>query len=254
MDATIAGISPASARGLAPPGTRGANPRLSLLPRFEFRFAGAPVAVSARSQRLIVLLAVERTQLQRTFVAGTLWPDAGANRAFASLRSALWMIPTQLAAFVLADGPNIQLAPQLPVDYYAAQATARRLIDSESEVDAAVDDDLLCADLLAEWSEDWIIIEQERFRQLRLHALESLCERLTARREFAQAIQAGLAAVSGEPLRESAHRVLIRAHAAEGNQSEAIREYRRYERLLRDELDLGPSRAMRELWATLIRY
>jgi len=253
MDATIAEVAPLSARGPAPPSIADPKSRLSLLPRFEFRFAGVPIAVSTRSQRLIALLAVERTQLRRAFVAGTLWPEAGTNQAGASLRSALWMIPTQLTAFILADGPHIQLAPHLPVDYHVAQATARRLIDSESEVDAAVDDDLLAADLLPEWCEDWIIIEQERFRQLRLHALESLCERLTARRQFARAVQAGLAAVSGEPLRDSAHRVLIRAHAAEGNQFEAIRQYRRYEHLLREELDLQPSREMRELLDTLTR-
>jgi DNA-binding SARP family transcriptional activator len=161
------------------------------------------------------------------------------------------MIPAQLSGFVLADGPNIQLAPQLSVDYHAAQAAARGLIHSESDVDGAVAEDLLGADLLPEWSEDWIIIEQERFRQLRLHALELLCERLTARRQFVQAIHAGLAAVAGEPLRESAHRALIRAHAAEGNQSEAIRAYRRYERLLRNELDLRPSREMQELLGLL---
>ena len=57
-------------------------------------------------------------------------------------------------------------------------------------------------------------------------------ERLTAARRFGPALEAALAAVAGEPLRESAHRVLIKAHLAEGNVSEAIRQYHFYRTLL----------------------
>src|SRR4051794_6911368 len=180
MGGTIARSRSASADRT--PASNSAVSRLSLLPRFEFVVAGAPIPVSARSQRLVALLAVERKQLRRAYIAGTLWPEVGMDRACASLRSALWMIPTQLSRFILVDGQSIQLAPYLPVDYHTAEATARRLMDTESVAGALVEDSLLDADLLSEWSEDWILIEQERFRQLRLHALESLCEQLTARR------------------------------------------------------------------------
>ena len=49
-----------------------------------------------------------------------------------------------------------------------------------------------------------------------------------------------LTATSVDPLRESARNVLIRLHLAEHNQSEALREFDRYRRLLRSELDLDP--------------
>jgi len=48
-------------------------------------------------------------------------------------------------------------------------------------------------------------IERKRFRQLRAHALERLCERLAAAHGFGEAVEAGLAASTIEPLRESAH-------------------------------------------------
>ena len=60
-------------------------------------------------------------------------------------------------------------------------------------------------DVLPDWYDDWIDTERERF-QIRLHALERLCERLTVERRFGEALQAGLAALRTEPLRESAHR------------------------------------------------
>jgi DNA-binding SARP family transcriptional activator len=66
-------------------------------------------------------------------------------------------------------------------------------------------------------------------------------------------VQAGLAAVSGEPLRESAHRTLIHAHLAEGNPGEAVRQYHLYRRLLADELAIEPSAAIRALVQPLLR-
>jgi DNA-binding SARP family transcriptional activator len=55
------------------------------------------------------------------------------------------------------------------------------------------------------------------------------------------AIEAGLAAVRADPLRESAHRVLIEAHLLEGNRCEALRQFRAYEALMRAQLGLAPS-------------
>jgi DNA-binding SARP family transcriptional activator len=90
-------------------------------------------------------------------------------------------------------------------------------------------------------------MEREHYRQLRLHALESLSEKLTAQGRYAQAVEAGIAAVAAEPLRESAHRTLMKAHLGEGNMTEALHQYRTFRQLLHDELDLGPSEAMEEL-------
>jgi DNA-binding SARP family transcriptional activator len=111
----------------------------------------------------------------------------------------------------------------------------------------------LSADILPDWYDDWVSVERERFRQLRLHALEALSERLVAAGRYALAIEAGVAAVAGEPLRESAHRVLIRAHVAEGNHSEAVRQYHAFRRLLQTELSLDPSPQMEALIGNLVR-
>jgi DNA-binding SARP family transcriptional activator len=48
-------------------------------------------------------------------------------------------------------------------------------------------------------------------------------------------------------LRETAHRTLIEAHLAEGNWSEARRQFRRCERLLKEELGVEPAASMRRL-------
>ncbi len=99
----------------------------------------------------------------------------------------------------------------------------------------------LAGDLLPGWYDDWVIVERERIRQLRLHALEVLCENLSRSGRHAQAVDAGLSAVAEEPLRESAQRALIAAHLREGNVSEAVRQYDRYRKLLGASLGLEPS-------------
>ena len=99
----------------------------------------------------------------------------------------------------------------------------------------------LSVDLLPDWYDDWAVAEAEEWRQLRLHALDALAERLTAAGRYADATSAALAAVKAEPLRETAHAVLIRVYLAEGNRAEALSAYEHYRALLRTELGLEPT-------------
>lgn len=226
--------------------------RLTLLRGFAVRTetadtaTGTEVAVPSRAQRVIALLALHGGQLRRSYVAGTLWPEVTRQRANASLRSALWSLPKSSTGLVAGDGDSIGLADHVEVDLAHAQSSARMVLDGDAGCDA-VDDDLFAFDLLPDWYEDWVLIEQERFRQLRLHALEALATLLIEHRRFGRAIALAMTAVSCEPLRESAHRVLIRTHLAEGNHSEAVRQYRVYQRLAHDELGLAPSKEMERL-------
>lgn len=84
-------------------------------------------------------------------------------------------------------------------------------------------------------------------RQRRLHTLETACRRLTAAGRFADALEAGLAAVAVEPLRESSHAAVIEAHLAEGNLIKASRQYEQLRDLLREHLGTRPSRRVLEL-------
>jgi DNA-binding SARP family transcriptional activator len=99
----------------------------------------------------------------------------------------------------------------------------------------------LSADLLPDWYDDWVLIEAEGWRQLRLHALEALAGRLIAVGRCGEAVGAAGAAVRADPLRESASAALIQAHLAHGNQAEAVREFTRYRTLLATELGLAPT-------------
>jgi hypothetical protein len=61
------------------------------------------------------------------------------------------------------------------------------------------------------------------------------------------ALEAALAALRSDPLRESAYRAVIEVHLAEGNLHEARRQYLACLRMVRAELSLSPSTAMLDL-------
>lgn len=224
---------------------------LRLLDRFELRYAGRVIPVTVGPQRLVTYLALQDRLLPRGHVAGTLWPDVPTDRANANLRASIWRMPSSCRPVIDLSMRHIKLGEDVTVDLPAAVALAQRLIDRSKNCGA---DDLgadarsvLSEDLLPSCYDDWALVECERFHQLRLHALEALCERLTTAKRYGEAIDAGLAAVCGEPLRESAHRTLIKAHLAEENYIEAERQYELYRRIVRDELGIEPSDGLRKL-------
>jgi DNA-binding SARP family transcriptional activator len=88
------------------------------------------------------------------------------------------------------------------------------------------------------------VVERERLRQLRLHALEALAVRAARERRFAVAVDAALEAVAVEPLRESSRRVLLEIHLAEGNVIEALRHFESFRDLLQAELGVRPSQRL----------
>jgi len=207
------------------------------------------VPLPMNAQRLVCFLALHDQPLLRTFVGGSLWGDSTDLLAGGSLRSALWRLRHATYPVVALTSDHIGLSPSVVIDLREGKALAHRVLDPSQDLDdvAEVNEEVLSVDLLPDWTEDWVLMERESYHQLRLRALEALCRRLSAKGRFGQAVQAGLAAVSGEPLRESARRALIEAHLAEHNVAAALREYEAFRQLLHDELRLDPSEDMRAL-------
>lgn len=229
---------------------------LSLLGGFRVLAEETEIHVSTGTQRLLAFLALHTSWVRRTLVAGTLWPESSEARAYASLRSALSRVERPVRQAVQATQMQLRLADGIIVDLARGRALAHRILAPGPLAEAdlcpsAVED--LSSDLLCDWYDDWALLEIEDWRQLRLHALEALAERLAAQRRFIEATRAALAAVKADALRESPHATLMRVHLAEGNRSEAIRELTRYEKLLSFELGIAPSPALRALVDTIER-
>jgi DNA-binding SARP family transcriptional activator len=221
---------------------------LSLLGTFTLRRADEVVRLPGTTQRLLAFLAIRRRPLPRTHLAGSLWPETAEQRASGNLRTALWRLGVVCPEAVDAGGECIGLGVGVDVDLYRAVALAQDVIAGHTDATVAPIASLTAvADVLPGWYEDWLTVERETFLELRLRALEESCRQLAAEERFGEAIVAGLAAVSADPLRESSHRALIRAYLLEGNQALALRQYRHCQAVLADELGVAPSSRMATL-------
>ena len=225
---------------------RGAGPTLALMSGFELWHREEPVALPMSAQRLLAFLALHSRPVMRLYAAGSLWLEASEERANASLRSTLWRLRRPGCPLVSVSPTHVGIAPEVRVDFRAVTATAHRLLEGDATPRRRDLHEMRTAgELLPDWYDDWIVLERERFRQLRLYALEELCRRMTAQARYGEAVEAGLAAIDAEPLRESAHRAVIAFHLAEGTLAEALRQYEVYRAIARCRLGIEPSAELR---------
>ncbi|WP_199439909.1 AfsR/SARP family transcriptional regulator [Umezawaea beigongshangensis] len=227
--------------------------QLALVGGFRLVVGPEDPLIPPNGQRLLAFLGLRSRPASRTALSAALWPDAPERRASASLRSTLWRLARLCPTGLLVAGPtDIALHPSVEVDVHTIEREVRTLCSDESDsAEAPLDVSVLQHDLLPDWTDEWLDGQREWFRQVRLHALDALCAHHRERGRFHRALQAGIAAVTTEPLRESAHRELVALHLAEGNVAEALRQYRMFDRMLRAELGVGPSRAFHDLVAPL---
>jgi DNA-binding SARP family transcriptional activator len=225
---------------------------LCLLGGFELHHGGRGVAASPSAQRLLAYVATRRHAVNRVAAARALWPDYPDTRAAANLRSTLWRLRREHGGGpVRSTDRGLELRPETVVDIHTVHAKTAALTsaaDRTWDLDPAV----LRHDVLPEWTDEWLLPTREWFRQIRLHALETLCTRHCRYGRYDAALDAGMAAVDCEPLRESAHRAIVRVHLAEGNPAEALRQYELYRRLAGSELGLRPSQQFRALVSHLL--
>jgi DNA-binding SARP family transcriptional activator len=229
--------------------------RLALVGGFRLFTGQEDPLIPPNGQRLLAFLGLRGRPAGRSVLSAALWPDAPERRAAASLRSTLWRLARLCPTDVLVAGPvDVALHPSVEVDVHTIEREVRALCSGGgAPAEVPLDVSVLQHDLLPDWTDEWLDGQREWFRQVRLHALDALCAHHRERGRFHRALQAGIAAVTTEPLRESAHRELVALHLAEGNVAEALRQYRMFDRMLRAELGVGPSRAFHDLVAPLIR-
>jgi DNA-binding SARP family transcriptional activator len=215
--------------------------RLNLLDGFRLEHGGAFLTPSFNGQRLLALLSMH-SAMTRPTIAGMLWPEATEVHAQGNLRTTLWRLKRPGIRLIDTHCDSLILAPKVQVDVHEFTYVARRLVDDAVPEGDNLDTSVIASgDLLPGWYDDWVLIERERLRQLRLHALEALANSLSSRGRFGSAINIAFEVIRLEPLRESGHRTVIAAHLAEDNVGEAVRHFRSFRRLLNTELGVEPS-------------
>jgi DNA-binding SARP family transcriptional activator len=226
--------------------------RIELLGRFAVLVGDSPVRLPRSAQRLVALLATR--SLGRHEAADLLWPEADEGRTSGSLRTALWRIQQGLPGLVdTSDGSALRLCDEVVVDLVEftgwAEVLGRAVRTGGAHVERDLNRTLLPSGgtVLPGWYDDWVVFERERFRQLWLHGAEDLARFCLQIGRPGEAVQAVLSAIAEEPLRESAHRLLVEIDLGEGNRVEAFRHYRMCRDLTRRELGAEPSFTIEEL-------
>ncbi|MFC1409820.1 BTAD domain-containing putative transcriptional regulator [Streptacidiphilus sp. N1-12] len=212
---------------------------LSLLGGWRLAADGRPAALPEAARKVVAYVAVRGPSTRQQLI-GALWPESPEAQAGACLRSTLWRIRRCLEDLLVARGEWVSLDPRVRLDLAGLRSDLLRVPDPPRPGPEELD-----GELLPDWYDDWLLVEQERLRQQCLHALERLAAVLADEGDYGAALQTALDAVRIDPLRESAHRAVIGIHLSEGNRSEALRHYAAYRRLLHDELGLEPSPLLR---------
>jgi DNA-binding SARP family transcriptional activator len=214
---------------------------------------GEPVTgfVSNKALALLVYLAVTRCTHQRNALAGLLWGEMAEADARNNLRQALSNLRKLVRPHIIVTRTTAAFHRDAPYSLDVEQFE-RHLGDSETAQDptvalqAAVS--LYRGDFLAGFYlrdapafEEWVLVHQERYRSLALHALHTLTEHYLCHREYGRAINTATHLLALDSWREEAHRQLMLALTRSGQRTAALFQYDACRCILDEELGVAPS-------------
>jgi DNA-binding SARP family transcriptional activator len=231
-----------------------------------------------KARQVFQLLLTERARsLQREEIIERLWanalPEIAARDfkiAMSALNKALEPLrPAEAAsAFIGRDGALYGLRPEADLWLDAAEferegaagmgmVRGRRAPAGEPEagqgiarLQAALG--LYTGDYLPDaLYDDWAIEERERLLALYLRCADTLAGALLQQGALAETLAVCDAILARDPVWERAYRLMMLAHARQGNRPLAIRAYQQCEAALRDELAVAPSAATLALCAQI---
>jgi TolB-like protein/DNA-binding SARP family transcriptional activator/predicted Zn-dependent protease len=204
---------------------------------------------------LLAFLALRPGEPQtRERLIGLLWSDRGDTQARGSLRQALTALRKTFSG--MTPSPLVTSGETLWLDPLAVHSDVVRfemLARSDKTADLEQAAGLYVGPLLdglvvrdAE-GEQWLSGERERLRDVLLGVLEKLLARQMQDGALDSAVATAERTLLQDPLREEAHRALMRLHVRNGRHNLALRQYRQCAELLSRELGVVPEPETRQL-------
>ncbi|SDS32319.1 BTAD domain-containing putative transcriptional regulator [Actinoplanes derwentensis] len=213
---------------------------------------------SAQAQVAFARLIIERASgTGRDQLADTVWPDGLPDTWASALRS----VVSRVRAFVsggdcdetppvVAQGGRylLRLPVEATVDLERAEEAIREADRAfsagaypEARHAAGLAISWLSSPFLPGHEGEWVVSIRERLHGFLVSGLETASLAAAALGDYREALRFADEAVREAPLRESAHRCRMTAHAAAGNRAEALGAYHRLRRMLADELGVDPA-------------
>lgn len=220
-----------------------------------------PIDFPGRQGRLaFAFLVAERGRpVPRESLADVLWPaeraaawESAMHALVSKLRAMLTTVDIDGASALICEGGCYELrlpsAAWVDLDaatdaVHVAEAALRRGDPAAAYGPSAVAHHISRRPLLSGEAGPWIEGRRMKLRHVLVRALESRAQVYLWNREFPLAVEAARDAVELEPFRETAHRLLMRAHAASENMAEALRAYERCRVMIAEQLGVDPSPA-----------
>jgi DNA-binding SARP family transcriptional activator len=215
------------------------------------------------------LLTLERGQpVSRGELTTVLWSntpppahDVGLNAVMSRLRSALMGVGFPSSVLSAASGCyQLNLPASTWVDVEAAidavheaESALRAGDPGRAYGPSAVAHHIARRPFLTGDDGRWAEDRRERLRNILIRALECRAQVYLWNNEYSLAVEAARDAVRQEPLRETAHQLLMRAYAASGNTAEALLAYERCRKLIAEELGVDPSPSTKALHVSLLK-
>jgi len=246
--------------------------RVSLVGPIRLRGPGGSLDEQALGRQARVVFAVlagaRHRPVSKEELAEALWPDDPPASWQPALRGVVTKVRTALTAAGLDGAHAIRSAfgcyqLDLPEGSIVDLETASESVEKAEAALAAGNPTgarALAEGATAVTSQPFLAGQEGPFPEavrrqlevLHLRALEVLGRADLAVDEVGAAIGAAQAALTVEPFRESAHRLLMSAHAAAGSRGEALRAYERCRLLLAEELGVRPSAETEAAYVALL--
>jgi DNA-binding SARP family transcriptional activator len=226
----------------------------------------------AKVQELFAYLLLHRRRsCRRETLAEVLWPDSSAAQARKYFRQTLWQLQVALGEDKPGRGPGrglllvelewLRLDPAADIwlDVQTlesaldlTQAVAGRDLTASQAEAARAAVRVYGGDLLEAWPYEWCLYERERLLLGYLQLLDKLMGFCETHRAYDEAVEYAAQILRTDRGRERTHRNLMRLYYLAGDRAEALRQYARCTRALRDELDVAPSARTRALYDQIL--
>lgn len=217
--------------------------KLKMIGGWDISRNGRSLSIGRRQQRLIAALAIHG-KCPRSFLGGLLWPEDTETHAMGSLRATVFTIARRLPGVLLCAGHDLCLGDGMDVDLHKLRAAITAHRPPPGTWFAGYSN----AQLLPGWYDDWVVTEQDRLRADYIDAAERLAGAALAEHDHYQALHLARLVVEGDPLRESATRILVQTHLEMGNRATALQIMHRYTDSVERELGTTPSSRFLELF------
>jgi SARP family transcriptional regulator, regulator of embCAB operon len=217
---------------------------------------------TGKTRDLLRLLALgDGRPLRADKLCELLWPDVPSHRARNRLRTAVSQIRVTLGDQSVERHPDGYLLRDAVLDAHQFAALAERAgtaVDRRNHAavlpitraaerlyrdDFHADDD----------DSSWAVAERTRLQHLRRTMARDAAEAALHEQRRREALSFARLAVELDPMNETAHRLLMRAHADLGEIAAALRDFEDYRSRLAEELGVDPSPETRALHVELLR-